>query len=105
MAWDMKSCIALLLCVSFLSLACGSATQARRNGPVKPKSFVTPWEYYQGARTADFTDQDEAKVQKVEQVHSTAGDTDEDHHAAIIIGLAVGLTVIGGTVAGILLTR
>lgn len=105
MARGMKSCLAILLSLSMLTLACGTTQQAKRVGPVKPKPFVTPWEYYQAARTADFTQDDEAEVQQVEAVHSTHGDTKSDNTQAIIIGLAVGLTVIGGTVAAILLTR
>ncbi len=105
MAWGMKSILSLILCLSFLTLACGSTSQARRGGAFKPKPFVTPWEYYQTARTADFTQEDEAKVQQVEEVHSTHGDTPSDHKQAIIIGVAVGLVVIGGAVTGILLAK
>jgi hypothetical protein len=88
-----------LLCFS----ACASAPVANR-GPYKPKSFVTPYEYYSKTRPAVMTSKDQAKVRKVTS-QPAGDDTHEDHTQAIIIGTLVGVTVIGGAVAGILLAR
>jgi len=97
-----KKLLSLLLLAIFAS-ACAT-TQTAQRGPVKPKAFVTPYEYYSHTRSALMTDQDNARVQKTE-VQTNSEDTKEDHHAAIIIGTLVGVSVVGGTVAGILLAR
>ncbi len=97
-----KKILSFLLVISFT--ACASAPVAQK-GLVKPKPFVTPYEYYRHARPAVMTDQDHMVIQKAEEVHSTGEDTKEDHTQAIIIGTLVGVSVIGGTVAGILLAR
>lgn len=99
----MKRLCSLLIILSFSSLACGGNRQAQR-GPITPKSFVTPWEYYQSARTAELRPSDEVKVQKTE-VHSTGEDTPSDKRNIILIGTLVGVVVVGGTVAGILIAR
>lgn len=98
----LKKSLALLILAVFSS-ACAS-TQTARSGPAKPKAFVTPYEYYSATRPAVMTPRDSAKVTQAE-VHSTGEDTKEDHTQAIIIGTIVGVSVIGGTVAGILLVR
>ena len=82
-----------------------STTQSAKGPVVKPKSFVTPWEYYQSTRAAVATPQDDPSVKSVAQVHSTGDDTPEEKSHIMIIGIAVGLVVVGGAVAGILLTR
>lgn len=92
-----------MILLTFTS-ACGTA-QRVQNGPVRPKSFVTPWEYYQKSRTADLRPEDSVEVQKVSQVHTMGEDTRSDKTHYIIIGVIVGVVVIGGTVAGILLTH
>ncbi len=91
----------LVLLLAFAS-ACASTQNAR--GPAKPKPFVTPYEYYSKTRPAVMTERDSAYVQKA-AVHSTGEDTKEDHTTAIIIGTLVGVSVIGGTVAGVLLLK
>jgi len=98
-----KKVCSFLLLLCFLS-ACGTSQRVQK-GPVRPKSFVTPWEYYSKSRPADFTAKDSARVQRVKQVHSTGEDTKSDKTQYIIIGVVVGVVVLGGTVAGILLTR
>ena len=98
-----KKIFSCLLLLSFLS-ACGTPQRVQK-GPVRPKSFVTPWEYYQKSRPAHFTSKDRAEVQKVKQVHTMGEDTKSDKTHYIIIGVVVGVLTIGGTVAGILLTR
>lgn len=89
----------LILC---LFSAC--APQRAQRGPVTPKSFVTPWEFYQKTRPAVYTPEDEAHVQQA-AVHSTGEDTREDKVNMVLIGSLVGVLVVGGTVAGILLAR
>lgn len=98
----MPRIIALALTLVFLS-ACGT-TQSARSGPIKPKPFVTPWEYYQKSRPAVWTEQDQAKVEKA-AVHSTGEDTDSDKSHMVLIGVLVGVVVVGGTVAGILIAK
>lgn len=93
--------LSLLLLVSFT--ACASAPVAQK-GPYKPKAFVTPYEYYSKTRPAVLTAKDEVKVQKVAS-QPLSDDTKSDHHQAIIIGTLVGVTVVGGAVAGILLAK
>ena len=93
-------CLALALC--FFS-ACASSQRVQR-GPFKPKPFVTPWEYYQNAQPAVFNSGDEVQLQNA-AVHSTGSDTDSDKSHMVLIGILVGVSVVGGTVAGILLTR
>jgi len=95
--------LALLMALIFFA-ACAS-TQAARQGAVKPKSFVTPWEYYQKTRPAVLTENDPVKVQKAKAVHTTAEDTKSDKTGIIIVGVLVGVLAIGGAVTGILLTR
>jgi hypothetical protein len=97
-----KKFLALFLIVLFP--ACASAPVAQQ-GPFKPKPFVTPYEYYRKTRPAIYTDQDKAQIQKASTSQPIGDDTHEDHHQAIIVGTLVGVAVIGGTVAGILLTR
>ena len=99
----MKRTLALLLSILIFTTACASSPRAHKPGE-KPKSFVTPWEYYQRRRPAVLRPEDEVRVQNTE-VHSTGEDTDSDKTNMIIIGTLVGVVVIGGTVAGILLTR
>jgi len=94
---------ALLLLAAFFT-ACGSNHVAQK-GVYKPKSFVTPYEYFSHTRPAVLTEQDEMKIRKTEATQNFGEDTKEDHHQAIIIGTLVGVSVIGGTVAGILLAR
>lgn len=93
------SCLLLLLCFT----ACASAPVANK-GPYKPKAFVTPYEYYSKTRPALLTGKDEVKVKKVSS-QPMGDDTKEDHTQAILIGTLVGVTVVGGAVAGILLAR
>jgi hypothetical protein len=91
------------LAALFFASACAS-TQVSRSGPVKPKAFVTPYEYYSTARPAVMTERDSARIRNA-AVQPMGDDTKEDHTQAIIIGTLVGVSVIGGTVAGIMLTR
>jgi len=97
-----KKLLSFLLLLAFTS-ACAS-TQTAQRGLVKPKPFVTPYEYYSHTRSAVMTEQDRPVVKRTE-VQTSSEDTKEDHTQAIIIGTLVGVSVIGGTVAGILLTR
>ncbi len=90
---------AFLLGALFLN-ACGSNHVAQQ-GAYKPKSFVTPYEYFSHTRPAVMTDQDEMKIRKT-TTQNIGEDTKEDHTQAIIIGTLVGVAVIGGTVGGIL---
>lgn len=99
----LKKIVSSVLLLVFFS-AC-APSRVSQNGPVRPKPFVTPWEYYQNSRPAVLTPEDKVEVQKAEQVHSTHGETKSDKTQTIIIGVLVGVLVIGGTVAGILLTR
>jgi len=92
----------IFLALCFL-VSCSGARQVSK-GPVKPKPFVTPWEYYQKSRSAVWTPEDGAEVQKTE-VHTLGEDTKSDKTHYIIIGVVVGVVVIGGTVAGILLAK
>ncbi len=94
--------IALLLLLG--SIAGCAGTRSAQPGPVKPKPFVTPYEYYSKTRPAVFGAGDSVRVEKA-AVHSTGEETKDDHTQAIIIGTLVGVSVIGGTVAGILLAR
>jgi hypothetical protein len=99
----MQKALSLLLLTVFFFSSCASAPHSGNEAP-KPRPFVTPWEYYQKSRPAVLTSQDEVRVQKAE-VHSTGEDTSSDKTQMIIIGVLVGVVVIGGTVAGILLTQ
>ncbi len=83
--------------------ACGVSRQSS-TGPLKPKSMVTPWEYYQKARPAVLGSEEEVKIQKAE-VHTMGEDTSSDKTHYIIIGTIVGVAVIGGTVAGLMLAK
>jgi len=94
--------IAILVALCFFT-ACAS-TPVAKSGPFKPKPFVTPWEYYQKSRPAVMTQEDMAEVQEA-AVHSTGSDTKSDKTGVIIIGVVAGVLAIGGTVAGIMLTR
>ena len=98
-----KKIVSVMIAMSFFA-SCASTSQVNK-GPFKPKSFVTPWEYYSKSRTADFTPEDEAEVRKADAVHTMGDDTKSDKTHYIIIGVVVGVVVIGGTVATILLTR
>ena len=98
-----RKILCLLSLLPFL-VACGASRVSQR-GPYKPKPFVTPYEYFSHTRPAVLTAQDEMKIQKAETTQNIGEDTREDHTQAIIIGTLVGVTVIGGTVAGILLAR
>ena len=93
----------LVVLLLLIFTACASTPVAQK-GPYKPKPFVTPYEYYSKRRSAVLTDQDEVKVQKTSS-QPMGDDTKEDHHMAIIIGTLVGVTVIGGVVAGILIAK
>ncbi|MFO1464745.1 MAG: hypothetical protein U1F66_13340 [bacterium] len=95
--------ISAFLLVAFLFSACGSNRVAQQ-GAYKPKSFVTPYEYFSHTRPAVLTEKDEMKIRKT-TTQNIGEDTHEDHTQAIIIGTLVGVSVIGGTVAGILATR
>ena len=86
-----------------LTTACG-ANRSAQQGAYKPKAFVTPYEYFSHTRPAVFTEKDEVKIQKT-ATQNIGEDTREDHTQAIIIGTLVGVSVIGGTVAGVLLAR
>jgi hypothetical protein len=99
----MMRTLSALLLVAMLSAACG-ANRVAQPGPYKPKSFVTPYEYFSHTRPAVFTEKDEMKIRKT-ATQNIGEDTKEDHTQAIIIGTLVGVSVIGGTVAGIMLTR
>lgn len=104
--WKRISSLSLCM-VMLVSLgACGSQRQAQRNSqyPVTPKPMVTPWEYYQKARTAELKKEDSAEVQRVE-MQTMGEDTKSDKSHVVLIGVLVGVTVVGGTVAAILLTR
>lgn len=93
--------LSLFLLLTFT--ACASAPMAQK-GPYKPKPFVTPYEYYSKTRPAVMTEKDEVKLEKVAS-QTIGDDTKEDHHTAIIVGTLVGISVVGGAVAGILLAR
>jgi hypothetical protein len=93
-------CLFTLSC--FLS-ACGASTRAGR-GPVTPKPFVTPWEYYRTSRPAVYGAGDQATVQKT-AVHTTGEDTKSDKVNMVLVGTLVGVAVVGGTVAGILIAK
>lgn len=93
----------LLLLLPFLA-ACGG-NRVSQGGLYKPKAFVTPYEYFSKTRPAVLTAQDEVKYQKTEATQNIGEDTKEDHTQAIIIGTLVGVSVVGGTVAGILLAK
>ncbi len=85
------------------TLGCASTPVAPR-GPVKPKSIVTPWQYYQKTRPAIWTSEDKGEIQKT-AVHSTGEDTKSDKTGIILIGVLVGVVAVGGAVTAILLTR
>ena len=91
-----------LLVAVFFS-AC-STNHTAQKGAYKPKAFVTPYEYFSHSRPAVYTEQDEMKIRKT-TTQNIGEDTKEDHTQAIIIGTLVGVSVVGGTVAGILLAR
>ena len=93
----------LLLLLALFFTACG-ANRTAQQGAYKPKSFVTPYEYFSHTRPAVFTEKDEMKIRKT-ATQNIGEDTKEDHTQAIIIGTLVGVSVVGGTVAGILLAR
>jgi len=95
--------ISSLLLLATLFAACGSNRTAQ-SGAYKPKAFVTPYEYFSHTRPAVLTEKDEVKIRKT-ATQNIGEDTKEDHTQAIIIGTLVGVSVIGGTVAGILLAR
>lgn len=97
-----KKLCSLLLLSSFFS-ACASAPVAHR-GHYKPKSFVTPIEYFSKTRPAVLTPEDKIKIDKVEY-QAMSEETKEDKHQAILIGTLVGVAVIGGAVAGIMLAK
>ena len=93
---------AFFLVAVFFS-ACGT-NQSAQKGAYKPKAFVTPYEYFSHSRPAVFTEKDEMKIRKT-TTQNIGEDTKEDHTQAIIIGTLVGVSVVGGTVAGILLAK
>lgn len=97
-----KKIISFLVLICFFP-ACAPSSNARR-GPVTPKSFVTPWEYYRNSRPAVYREGDHTSIQKT-AVHSTGEDTHEDKVNMVLVGTLVGVAVVGGTVAGILLTQ
>ena len=97
-----RNVLSCLLLSAFLS-ACASVPVAQK-GAYKPKAFVTPYEYFSKARPAVATEKDEIVLQKT-SIQSIGEDTKEDHTQAIIIGTLVGVSVVGGAVAGILLAR
>lgn len=97
-----KKILSLLILVCFFS-ACAAAPRSGR-GPVTPKPFVTPWEYYQTSRPAVYGENDHATLQRT-AVHSTGEDTKSDKTNMILIGTLVGVLVVGGTVAGILIAK
>ena len=98
-----RKLLCLLPLLPFLA-ACGVSRVTQR-GPYKPKAFVTPYEYFSKTRPAVLTAQDEVRIEKTESTQNIGEDTKEDHTQAIIIGTLVGVSVVGGTVAGILLAR
>jgi hypothetical protein len=98
-----RKILCLLPLLPFLA-ACGAGRVTQR-GPYKPKAFVTPYEYFSHTRPAVMTPEDEVDIQKTESTQNIGEDTKEDHTQAIIIGTLVGVSVIGGTVAGILLAK
>jgi len=93
------------LFLALIFFASCASTQMAKSGPIKPKPFVTPWEYYQKTRPAVLTEEDRVKVQNVEAVHTTGEDTKSDKTGIIIVGVLVGVLAIGGTVAGILIAK
>ncbi|HCU26080.1 MAG TPA: hypothetical protein DF383_13770 [Deltaproteobacteria bacterium] len=93
----------LFFLAAFVS-ACAS-TPVSQKAAYKPKSFVTPYEYFSKAKPAVATEQDKRVIQRTATVQSIGEETKEDHTQAIIIGTLVGISVIGGTVAGILLAK
>ena len=97
-----KKLISLLVLICFFS-ACAPTQNAMR-GPVTPKPFVTPWEYYRNTRPAVYGQGDRADVQKT-AVHATGEDTQEDKVNMVLVGTLVGIAVVGGTVAGILIAK
>ena len=98
-----RKIISVVLLAVFCT-ACASTPLAQK-GAYKPKPFVTPYEYFSHTRPAVMTDRDEMRIQKTDTTQNIGEDTKEDHTQAILIGTLVGVSVIGGTVAGILLTR
>lgn len=105
----------ILLGVMSVTLACApgrqatvathpTAKSAKASYPVKPKAMVTPWQYYQSARTAELKSEDNVELQKAE-FRTAGGDTKKDKTGIILIGTLVGVLVVGGAVSAILLTR
>ncbi len=96
-----KIFLSVLVLIQFT--ACGASRQSA-TGPIKPKPMVTPWEYYQKAKPAVLGSEEEVKIQNAE-VHTMGEDTGSDKTHYIIIGTIVGVSVIGGTVAGLMLAK
>lgn len=96
-----KKFLSIALLLTFLS-ACAS-TPVNRSGAVRPKPFVTPYEYFSQLKPA-VQNGDPDPIRPVEY-QSLGEDTREDHTQAIIIGSLVGVLTIGGVVAGVLLLK
>lgn len=96
-----KKLLSLILLSTLLS-ACAS-TPINRQGAIKPKPFITPYEYFSQIKPAVQTEPTPA-IRPVE--YQTLGeDTKEDHTQAIVVGSVIGALTIGGIVAGILLLK
>ena len=96
-----KKLLSLTLLATLLS-ACAS-TPINRQGAIKPKPFITPYEYFSQIKPAVQTEPTPA-IRPVE--YQTLGeDTKEDHTQAIVVGSVIGALTIGGIVAGILLLK
>lgn len=91
-----------LLLIATLSGGCAS-TQVTRSGAVKPKPFVTPYEYFTRLKPA-VQDEIPAPIQPV-AYQSLSEDTREDHTQAIVVGSIIGVLAVGGLVTGILLLK
>ncbi len=97
----LKKLLSISLLITLLS-ACAS-TPINRQGAIKPKPFITPYEYYSQLKPAVQTGPTDP-IKPVE--YQTLGeDTKEDHTQAIVVGSIIGALTIGGIVAGVLLLK
>ncbi len=82
---------------------CASTPQNAR-GPIKPKPMVAPWEYYASTQPAIMHEGETPRMQNM-GVEPLSDDTKSDRTHTILIGTLVGVLVVGGTVAGVLIAK
>ncbi|MCP5468060.1 MAG: hypothetical protein H7A32_02185 [Deltaproteobacteria bacterium] len=97
---------AYIISVFLFQLALVSCASTGRNarGPVKPKPIVAPWEYYASSEPAVMQVGETPRIQAT-AVQPIGDDTRSDKTHVILIGTLVGVLVVGGTVAGIMLAK